>query len=98
MPVSLSLSSARRKHSFQFSQAAKQFPPLHWHDIAMGLVCVCKVGMISLRIFIFNEQWDVICMHLNMHISVFFRESFVFIFVVFDDSVMFIFFISPLSL
>lgn len=52
----------------------------------------------SVCIFIFSEQWDVICMHLNMHISVFFRESFVFIFVVFNDNVIYIFFISPFSL
>lgn len=35
--------------------------------------CFCKVGNISRHIFIYSEQWDVICMHSNMHISVFFQ-------------------------
>lgn len=36
---------------------------------------VCKVGILSQSLFIYSGQWAVICMHSNMHISVFFRES-----------------------
>ncbi len=37
---------------------------------------VCKVAIFSQNLSIYSGQWDVICMHSNKHISVFFRESF----------------------
>lgn len=56
-------------------QAVKQFPPWLWNNMMMSQGIFCKVGIISQSIFIYSELWDVICMHSNMHISVFFRES-----------------------
>lgn len=32
---------------------------------------VCKVGILTQSLFIYSGQWAVICMHSNMHISVF---------------------------